>query len=190
MRSQKEQTGLAVIADGSRTLVNAAPPSRRWPMTSGIPHLGALMTAPGLVRAHIRATLALWNLSVMKDAAEVVASELASNAVLALADPETADEEHPLGVPRLIGDRPATIAFRMRSDGGCLLIELWDPDDRMPVLTEAGDDEESGRGLAMVDALCMTWGWEPHESGGKVVYGLLEKPVDRGPAGSARRPAR
>lgn len=190
MRNLEEPAGLAVVTDGPQPMVNPAPPFWHWPMTSGIPDLGALASAPGLVRAHIRATLALWNLSVLTDAAEVVASEFVSNSIQAVADPKTADKEHPLGLPRLIGGGPATIAFRMRSDGDYLLIEVWDADDGMPVLTEAGEDDESGRGLALVDALCATWGWGPHEAGGKVVYGLLEKPEDpEGAAEHARRAA-
>lgn len=188
MRSLEEKAGLTAVTDKPEALVNPAPPSGRWPMTSGIPDLGALVSAPGVVRAHIRATLALWNLSVLADTAEVVASEFVSNAIQAVADPRTADEAHPLGLPRMIGGRPATIAFRMRSDGRCVLIEVWDADDRMPVLADAGDDDESGRGLAMVDALCVTWGCDRHEAGGKIVYGLLEAPGD--PEGSAENSSR
>jgi hypothetical protein len=146
---------------------------RRWPLVSGLPEIGALVSAPGYVRAHLRATLARWNLQALSEAAETVASELVTNAVTALADPGTADAEHPLGLPRLVGGSPAVIAFRMRADETRLLIEVWDPDNRLPVLTEAAEDDESGRGLAIVAMLSETWGCAPNPAGGKITWALL-----------------
>jgi hypothetical protein len=44
-----------------------------------------------------------------------------------------------------------------------------------PVLSPAGDGDESGRGLLIVDALAAAWHWyhPPRPQGGKVVWALL-----------------
>nr|WP_254879005.1 ATP-binding protein [Streptomyces sp. NA04227] len=45
--------------------------------------------------------------------------------------------------------------------GGCIRVALTDPDpQRWPVLRRATDDEESGRGLALLDAIARRWGVE------------------------------
>jgi hypothetical protein len=52
---------------------------------------------------------------------------------------------------------PATLAVSMR--GTYLRIEVHDPDPRtLPTLMEATPDSESGRGMALVDAIADRWG--------------------------------
>ncbi|MEV3859895.1 ATP-binding protein [Streptomyces sp. NPDC050095] len=56
--------------------------------------------------------------------------------------------------------------------GGCGLIrvEVWDPEPRvLPVLRDAGTDDEGGRGLAVVGAAALRWGVVA-EAGGKTVW--------------------
>ncbi|MFJ3983447.1 ATP-binding protein [Streptomyces fungicidicus] len=56
-------------------------------------------------------------------------------------------------------------------DGGRTRLEVTDPDPRaLPVLrASVGIDEESGRGLALLDALASRWG-VAHGPGGKTVW--------------------
>lgn len=164
-----------------------APASRRWPMTRGFPAMGAYVHAPAAVRWQVRETLSGWGLVDLADTGELVASEIAANAVAALADPETVSGENPRGLPRVIAGTVAAIAVRLRSDGVFLLIEVWDPADGKPERRDAGPDDESGRGLAIVDALCEARGCDPHPNGGKVVWALLKHPH---PSGTSQRTGR
>ncbi|MFF8398250.1 ATP-binding protein [Streptomyces sp. NPDC016172] len=56
-------------------------------------------------------------------------------------------------------------------DGGRTRLEVTDPDPRaLPVLrASVGADEESGRGLALMDALALRWG-VAHGPAGKTVW--------------------
>src|SRR5215468_9157515 len=50
-------------------------------LSSVMPPLAALRPAASAARAHVRATLAMWEISHLADAAEAVVSELVANAV-------------------------------------------------------------------------------------------------------------
>ncbi|UQX01925.1 ATP-binding protein [Streptomyces sp. RerS4] len=55
-------------------------------------------------------------------------------------------------------------------------VELTDPDPRAwPVLRQAGGDDESGRGLALLDAVASRWGVR-REATGKTVWAELPHP--------------
>jgi hypothetical protein len=43
------------------------------------------------------------------------------------------------------------------SDEAHVLIEVWDQDPYVPTLKATRPDDESGRGLMLVDALCERW---------------------------------
>ena len=64
----------------------------------------------------------------------------------------------------------------MRHFGDGLLIEVFDTDANPPVLTDAAEDAENGRGLLLVDALSKEWSYFFPSCGGKVVYCLIEIP--------------
>ncbi|WP_255303877.1 ATP-binding protein [Streptomyces sp. F-7] len=68
-------------------------------------------------------------------------------------------------------------------DGGRTRLEVTDPDPRaLPVLrASVGADEESGRGLALLDALAARWGVAYGPGRGKTVWCELEA----GPGGGA-----
>ncbi|WP_019075494.1 ATP-binding protein [Streptomyces hokutonensis] len=63
--------------------------------------------------------------------------------------------------------------IRLRVSGaadGRIRVEVTDPDPRaLPVLLHATDDDESGRGLALLDAVALRWGVE-QGVGGKTVW--------------------
>ncbi|MFJ8358777.1 ATP-binding protein [Streptomyces sp. NPDC093984] len=106
-------------------------------------------------RRTLRLILTMHGLIRLVDTAELLATELVSNAV-----------RHTKG--------PA--ALRVRWSAGVLRIGAWDADPEPPeppVPLEQVDDVEEGRGLALVRACADLWGWQPLARGGnrgKVVW--------------------
>ncbi len=141
----------------------AARPSA-WPLRSSLPALAPLPSVPSLARAHLAATVAGWRLGALEDDGRAVVSELAANAVAASADPG--------GNPRDLNGRMPLILVRLFSDGVTLLIEVHDQAPGVPLIREAGHGAESGRGLVLVSALAVQWGWN-EVNGGKVVWAAL-----------------
>ncbi|MFF7351816.1 ATP-binding protein [Streptomyces filipinensis] len=84
--------------------------------------------------------LALWGLPELTDAAQLCVSELVSNVI------------------RHVGrGTPTTLAVSM--SGANLRLEVHDPNTRaLPMLLEAADCAESGRGMALVAAASDRWG--------------------------------
>jgi anti-sigma regulatory factor (Ser/Thr protein kinase) len=128
-----------------------------WPLHAAL-DLGALPTAPGCGRAWTRQILWEWRLTRLSDSAQLIASELLTNASLASR--------------RL--DRPA-IGLTLLSDRARLVILVRDFDPGAPAPRHASDDDESGRGLMLVDAISDGYGWYQPADGtpGKVVWALL-----------------
>ncbi|MET7645736.1 ATP-binding protein [Streptomyces sp. NPDC005426] len=89
-----------------------------------------------VVRLHLRS----WGLSDVVDAAEICVSELVANVI------------------RHVGEgTPATLVVEM--NGTHLRVALRDPDTRvLPTLVRAAPDDESGRGMALLDAVSDRWG--------------------------------
>jgi anti-sigma regulatory factor (Ser/Thr protein kinase) len=53
------------------------------------------------------------------------------------------------------------VTVRVACDQGGTRLEVTDPDPRaLPVLCKAADDDETGRGLALLDAVTLRWGVE------------------------------
>ncbi|WP_330340149.1 ATP-binding protein [Streptomyces sp. NBC_00557] len=89
------------------------------------------------------------------DAIRLVASELITNAVV-----------H--------GEGPVTVALYHRP--GRLVIDVLDGNSSAPQLSCPQDDDENGRGLALVDLLASRCAWEPSE-GGKRVWAEITLPM-------------
>ena len=121
--------------------------SSPWPLQTRL-ELAAQRTAPGVVRGHVRAVACEWGLAALADTAELLASEIATNAVLASEQLKTRADLAVVPVIRL----------RATSDGVCLMIHVWDGSDQMPVLKDFAVDEENGRGLFLVATLAKDWG--------------------------------
>ena len=116
---------------------------------SATPPFAALPTAPGLARGHTRAALAGWGLGELAETAELIASEMTTNAVNASAPVQAVG---PVLVIRLC----------LITNGDALIIECWDQAPGIPVLREAPGFAEAGRGLAIIDALTGgAWGCRP-----------------------------
>jgi hypothetical protein len=60
----------------------------------------------------------------------------------------------------------------LSSDLRCVLIRVWDGNNQMPARRDAGPDDDSGRGLMIVEYLANEWGAYP-KADGKVVWVLL-----------------
>lgn len=113
-----------------------------------MPPFAPLPTAPGMVRAYVASTLAGWGFRELTDVAELVASELASNAVTASGKARNGTETPLVRVCLII-------------DGDVLTIEVWDQAPGVPVLRDADWSAETGRGLAIIDSLTGgAWGCE------------------------------
>lgn len=120
--------------------------------------LALVPTAPGLARQILNEVLAEWGLGHLKDAADVITSELVTNALLHGQDPQRPGE-------------PARLAFytdREADDGGLLFVEVEDPGRFPPTPRDAAEGDIDGRGLLIVEALAEDWGTEPNEPGKRV----------------------
>lgn len=154
--------GTAIIASGAAT----EPPSTTgwWPLSSCLSQ-GALPAAVPCARRHARAVLAEWGLHSVWEAAELVVSELVTNAVQASAGVK--DRRHG-------GADVPVVAVRLATDRDRLLVEVWDSIADAPVARHAGPDDESGYGLLLVEELCSRWSWRVVSGWpGKVVWAEL-----------------
>lgn len=133
-----------------------------WRLRSRL-DLSALPTAPGSARDHVGKVLREWHLEEFIEATEMIVSELVSNAVLA-----TREMHWP-------GRQPPVVLWLL-SDGRRVLVLVGDGVARRPQPREAGPDDESGRGLAIVDALSADWASYPAADRGKVTWALITDP--------------
>jgi hypothetical protein len=136
-----------------------------------MPPLAALPTAPSAARTHVRATLTTWRMSGLADALELVVSELVTYGVNASVDGD--------GTPRYMEGRMPLIRLCLLTDRARLVAEVWDQAPGVPVCLSAGRDDESGRGLNLVDMITGSrWGWHPAKSGpGKCVWAEFAVPA-------------
>ena len=125
---------------------------------------------PGAVpcaRLHARLVLAEWGLAGLAEPAEIIVSELVTNAVAA--------------TQRLEWIPTPPVRLWLLADSTQVLVAVWDANPRLPVRTEVDGLAESGRGLLLVESLATHWDAypTPHD-GGKVVRALcaLSQPVD------------
>jgi anti-sigma regulatory factor (Ser/Thr protein kinase) len=135
---------LAGPAFARPTVSSSAAP---WPLSGVTGPLPAEETAPRSVRAEARQALALWDLADAVDVIDLVATELATNAIRASAQ------------MRLDGKAPV-IRVCLLTDRSVARVEVWDEAPGFPVLREADDEAENGRGLILVNELTGgRWGW-------------------------------
>jgi hypothetical protein len=143
----------------------AAVPTADGPGTAEPSAVCALRPVPESVkigRDFTRATLRQWNMAGVNDLAELVVSELVTNAL-----------RH--GIPsarRLTEDCP--IQLKLLGEAPYLMCMVTDPGAALPVRRESGPFAESGRGLNVVESCCIRWGWHLLDGGGKVVWAMLQ----------------
>ncbi len=114
-------------------------------------------------------TLRGWGLDGLSDSAQLLVSELVTNAVKAAG---------PAGCRSGPGGR-APVSLTLQLTDTCLELEVWDASPGSPVLREPGPTAECGRGLLIVDMLSSSWGQRPAD-GGKVVWCELGLPAAAG----------
>jgi hypothetical protein len=123
--------------------------------------LGPGLESVGAGRRFTRRILRDWGLAGLCEPAELVVSELVTNAIRhGLLSARPTIEEYPVGL-RLLARTPFVT---------CL---VTDPGQMMPVCGQAAPDAETGRGLQVVESCSLRWGWRPLAAGGKVVWALL-----------------
>lgn len=128
----------------------------------------------GRVRRAVNSFLVRFGPGPCTDDVLLVASELVTNAVRHAPCP--------------------SIRLRITRGDGLLLIEVEDGSAAPPVLRCHSDvGAESGRGLGLVHALAVEWGWTPREDGTKSTWAVLSLPArdnESSPHHSARRKKR
>jgi hypothetical protein len=121
----------------------------------------------GAAREFTRATLAGWGMAALCDDAELVISELVTNALRhALAGPGGA------APPGRAGDAPV-IRLRLLAQAPYLMCMVSDPSRAIPMPREPGPEAIAGRGLQVIESCSSRWGWHLLDDGGKVVWALL-----------------
>ena len=143
---------------------------QRWPLQSQL-ELRALPTAARTARLHITGVLRQWQLEGLAETAELLASELVTNAVRA----------------SFLGPREQLLRLRLTSNRHSVLIQVWDGDHHPPLRQDVGPEAEAGRGLLLIEALSAQWGWyAPDGQGGKIVWAVCGRLPAR-PRASRRR---
>jgi anti-sigma regulatory factor (Ser/Thr protein kinase) len=145
---------------------------RPEPPEHEVPALTLAAVATAVPCARLFATQCLRRLGVcgeVADTAEVVVSELVTNAVKA-----TGTTRH-LTALAVLKARLSLISVSLRLTSTSLFIEVWDRDHHPPVLGEPAADQEGGRGLLLVAGLAKQWGYCPADHGGKVVWCELDR---------------
>jgi CheY-like chemotaxis protein len=114
------------------------------------------LTSAALARRFVSETLGTWHLEPLLDAALLVTSELAANAVT-----------------------HAGSAFRVQLSvrSTTLRIDVVDYGSGAPEPQALSLSEEHGRGLHLIDAMTTAWGIEDAPTAGKVVWAELALPV-------------
>jgi hypothetical protein len=109
-----------------------------------------------------------WGLASLAEVAELVVSELLTNAVQATAALAADHERRPEAtVP--------PVHLRLSSDGHMrVVVQVWDGNHQLPVRRDAGPEAEGGRGLLLVGGLSAEWGsCRPAGSSGMVVWAVM-----------------
>ena len=112
-----------------------------------------------VARWHVRAALGLHGLGEYADDAEIIVSELVTNAVQHACDNGTMT----IGVTLTAAGSPAAVT-----------VAVSDASPHGPIRCETAAGSEQGRGLQIVHALSAHWGWRP-EDGGKAVFAVLAR---------------
>lgn len=114
----------------------------------------------GVLRDLAEVFLRKWGYEHKTDEVLLVVSELATNSVKAVRGTVIALDVHVL------------------PDRSYLMVELWDQSPHRPQPRDAGPDDESGRGLAIVGMCAAQWGVRIPPYGGKVIWAAISTAAD------------
>jgi hypothetical protein len=132
--------------------------------------LGAYPTAVPCARLHAGLVVTEWGLGALADPAELIVSELVTNAVRA-AEGLTASRYEGRRRPGL-----PPVRLWLQSDYECLVVMVWDGSDRMPQREGPDAESQGGRGLWLVEARSDEWGaFKRGHASGKVVWARIRQ---------------
>lgn len=120
--------------------------------------LDAVPRSVPAARHLVRLVLRSWGLENAVTSAELIASELVTNAVAASAA---------VGSP--------VIRLRLTRRAWSLLVQVWDACPSLPEPRLGPADALGGRGLVLVEALADRWGSDPADDGGKTVFAEISR---------------
>jgi anti-sigma regulatory factor (Ser/Thr protein kinase) len=127
-----------------------------WRLASRL-ELGPLPSAVSCARLHAKHIFREWNLAHVADDAELIVSELMTNALKAA-------RQQPDIQP---------VALHLLANDDYLMIQVWDALSTAPAPRQHTIDAETGRGLEIVTLLSERWGFYRPAGGGKVVWAAL-----------------
>jgi anti-sigma regulatory factor (Ser/Thr protein kinase) len=150
-----------------RSPMNTRAPIRPSQLHSRRVRLTAGPAAAAEARSQVRAAIRAWDVPIDPDVALLLTSELVTNAI-----------RHEAG---------EIITLFVTCCYGHLRVDVHDTSPFFPVRADASADDETGRGLMLVDSLSDKWGCD-RTPAGKAVYFTLEFRPDLG-RGRPTRPA-
>ena len=112
-----------------------------------------------VARLRVRAALGLHGLGEYADDAEIITSELVTNAVQHV----RGNGAQAIGVTLTHAGSPAAVT-----------VVVSDSSPEEPVRRDTPAGSEQGRGLRIVEALSAHWGWH-REDGGKAIFAVLAR---------------
>ena len=115
-----------------------------------------------MARFHVRAALSFHELDEYADDAEIITSELVTNAIQHV----RSHGAETVGVTLARTWNPATVT-----------VVVSDSSPEGPAMPETSANSERGRGFQIVEALSAHWGWHP-EDDGKVIFAILAKETE------------
>lgn len=122
--------------------------------------LAARPTAVSQGRSHVRGALREWSLDDVADEAELLASEMLTNAVNAASPLQSS----------------GLLILRLLANSERLVIEVYDHSPVDPAPRRVSDESESGRGFVVVEALADSWDFHRFRPDFKVVWAELRIP--------------
>ena len=128
-------------------------------------------------------TLRQWRLDVLTEDAVVIASELATNAIVH----GTPAAEHGTAAAGVTAGETGggRVELSLCLQASRLICMVTDQTGTPPALAAVDPEAESGHGLQIVGALAVAWGWTVLGTGEKAVWAALELPGAVSAAGSA-----
>jgi signal transduction histidine kinase len=164
----------ALLTDGfgDSSRPDAQSDGRRTELKFASCSVGPIDESPAAARAFVRSTLQAWRLDGLTDDLALVVTELVTNAL-----------RHGVGGP----DAAGSVHVELYGTESRVMCAVSDPSDEVPVRVSPDIAHDSGRGLQIVEALSMYWGWtalaRDGGSGGKSVWAVF--PLDSAPEARA-----